>query len=189
MMHQVQHAVDQGFNITIASSAFGMMGGFGMVGKFGWGFISDRIGREVTYSLGIICNIIAVLIFMTLRDPSQVRMLYTFSFFFGLSYGIAQPSVTAMVADLFQGRNLGSILGFIGIGVAIGGALGPVFSGYLFDVTGSYRIAFTVAILIIILSAVTVWVAGPRKVRLVAGKAKAASARLQWVPDDQKASG
>lgn len=83
----------------------------------------------------------------------------------------------SIAADLFQGKNLGTILGFMGIGIAIGGALGPIFSGYVFDMVGDYRIAFTVAILAIVLSAASVWVAGPRKVRLVAGRAKASSAR------------
>jgi MFS family permease len=172
MLHQVQYAVDVGFSIMVASSAFGMMGLLGMVGKFGWGLLSDRIGREVTYFLGILCNVAGVSLFIILKDPSQLWILYTFSVFFGLSYGIAQPLMTAMAADLFQGRSLGTILGFTGIGVAIGGALGPVFSGYLFDVVGNYRIAFTVAIIAIVLSAASVWIAAPREVRLVTGRVK-----------------
>lgn len=186
MMHQVQHSVDVGFDMAVAGSAFGLMGLWGMMGKFGWGFISDRIGREITFSLGILCNIVGVSLFMTLRDPSQLWMLYTFSVFFGLSYGIAQPLITAMAADLFQGRNLGAILGFVGIGVAIGGSLGPLFSGYLFDVTGSYRIAFTVAMLVITLSAASVWAASPRKVRLVAGRARVAAARSRLVVGEER---
>ena len=176
-IHQVQYAVDAGFDMMVAGSAFGLVGLFGMAGKFGWGFISDRIGRELTWTLGIVCNVIGVSILMAVNDPSQLWMLYSFSAFFGLSYGMGQPIVTAMNADLFQGKNLGSIFGFGGIAIALGGAWGPLFSAYLFDVTGSYQIPFTVAILSVSCSVFFVWLAGPRKVRLVAGRAKAAEAR------------
>lgn len=173
MMHQVQYAKDVGFSLTTASSAFALVGLMGTVGKFGWGFLSDYIGREMTYTLGASCNILAVLMLMSVTDPSQLWLLYAFSLLFGLSYGIAQPLITAAMADLFQGPTLGRIFGSAGIGVAIGGALGPVFSGYLFDTTGSYHVAFTVAIASVALAAVAMWVASPRKVRLVPAKAKA----------------
>lgn len=179
MMHQVQHAVDVGFNIATASSAFALVGLMGTIGKFGWGFLSDYIGREMTYTLGALCNILAVLLLMAVNDPSQLWLLYAFSLLFGLSYGIAQPLITAAMADLFQGPTLGRIFGFAGIGVAIGGALGPVFSGYLFDTTRSYHVAFVVAIMGVALAAVAMWVAGPRKVRLVPAKAKARALAAQ----------
>lgn len=179
MMHQVQHAVDVGFDKTMASSAFGIVGLLGMIGKFGWGVLSDRIGREITYILGVLSNVVAISIFLSLSDPSQVWILYGFAIFFGLGYGIAQPVTTAIIADLFQGKSLGVIMGFIVSGAAIGGAIGPVFSGYVFDVTGSYRIAFLTAIVNVCLSGVFAWLAAPRKVRLVAGKARAIRAKLE----------
>ncbi|MBI1987576.1 MAG: MFS transporter [Nitrospinae bacterium] len=179
MMHQVQHAVDVGFSITVASSAFALVGLMGTLGKFGWGFLSDYIGREMTYTLGALCNMLAILLLMSVSDPSQLWLLYAFSLLFGLSYGIAQPLITAVMADLFQGPSLGRIFGSAGIGVAIGGALGPVFSGYLFDTTGSYHVAFAVAIAGVALAAGAMWVASPRKVRLVPAKAKARALAAQ----------
>ena len=184
MMHQVQHAVDIGFTRFVASSAFGVVGLLGMIGKFVWGLLSDRIGRETTYTLGVLANIIAISFFISLQNPSQVWILYAFAIFFGLGYGIAQPIQTAIIADLFQGRSLGVIMGFIVMGATIGGAIGPVFSGYVFDVTGSYRIAFLTATAIVILSGVFAWLASPSKVRLVTGKAlvRASIKKLEEVP-------
>jgi cyanate permease len=51
-----------------------------------------------------------------------------------------------------------------------GGAAGPWATGWLFDLTGSYTIAFAIGVAVSILSAVAIWRASPRKVRAVAGQ-------------------
>jgi MFS family permease len=73
--------------------------------------------------------------------------------------------LTAIPADLFAGRNLGVILGAAQGGGGVGGLIGPFLGGWLFDVTGSYQIAFAVAALAIAVSAVAAWVAAPRRAR------------------------
>lgn len=172
MLHQVQYAVDAGFDVAVASGAFGMIGFWGMVGKFTWGAISDRVGREMAWLMGSVCFILGVLVLLSIDDPSDLAQLYLFGALFGLGYAIAQPLGTAMTADLFQGRNFGAIFGCLAVGTGLGGALGPVFSGYIHDVTNSYQTAFFVAILLVATSTIAVWVAGPRKVRRVQGRAQ-----------------
>jgi cyanate permease len=56
------------------------------------------------------------------------------------------------------------------IGLA-GGAMGPWLTGLLHDLTGSYTIAFSIAIGVSALSAFAIWRASPGKIRAVAGKA------------------
>jgi cyanate permease len=51
----------------------------------------------------------------------------------------------------------------------MGGAAGPWVTGALHDATGSYTLAFWVAIGCSILSAGAIWLAAPRQVRTVAG--------------------
>ena len=51
-----------------------------------------------------------------------------------------------------------------------GGAAGPWVTGALHDATGSYTLAFCIAIGGNALSAVAIWLAAPRKVRAVAGR-------------------
>lgn len=51
MVHQVAFLRDQGFNPMLAASAVGLVGLCGSVGKVGWGWVSDRIGREPSYAL------------------------------------------------------------------------------------------------------------------------------------------
>ena len=70
---------------------------------------------------------------------------------------IAQLS--AIPADAFAGPRLGAILGVVQAGGGLGGAIGPVLGGGLFDVTGGYRLAFTMAAFAVAGSAVAAWVA------------------------------
>ena len=51
-----------------------------------------------------------------------------------------------------------------------GGAAGPWVTGALFDATGSYTLAFEIAIVCSTFSILAIWLAAPRKVRAVAGR-------------------
>ncbi len=48
-------------------------------------------------------------------------------------------------------------------GGGLGGFIGPFLGGYLFDLTGSYRMSFTVSALAIAGAAIAAWIAAPRK--------------------------
>ena len=51
----------------------------------------------------------------------------------------------SVAADLFQGRSFGLIYGVNEAVLGVGSALGPWLGGFVFDVTGSYRIALLIA--------------------------------------------
>ena len=83
----------------------------------------------------------------------------------GVGFGMRISLLAAIPADLFAGRHLGVILGAAQGGGGLGGFIGPFLGGWLFDVTGSYQVAFAVAALAIAASAVAAWVAAPRRAR------------------------
>jgi len=47
-----------------------------------------------------------------------------------------------MVAELFGTRSQGAIFGTVALSGTIGGAIGPLLAGWLFDINGSYQLAF-----------------------------------------------
>jgi MFS family permease len=75
-----------------------------------------------------------------------------------------------IVAELFEGRHYGTILGFASGSLIVGGAAGPLVAGLVHDLTGSYRIAFLIAIALCFVSSVAIWLAAPRRVRMVPGR-------------------
>jgi MFS family permease len=78
--------------------------------------------------------------------------------------------IGAIPAEIFQGRHYGTIFGTLMLASIGGGAVGPWLTGALHDATGSYTIAFWIAIFCSLLSAIAIWLAAPRKVRMVAGR-------------------
>ena len=72
--------------------------------------------------------------------------------------------------ELFQGARYSSIFAVLNIASNAGAGMGPWVTGLLYDRTGSYAPAFWLAIACSAVSVVAVWLAAPRKVRLVAGR-------------------
>jgi MFS family permease len=87
------------------------------------------------------------------------------------SIGYALTSVMGpIVAEIFEGPHYGAIFGTITIALIGGGAAGPWVAGVIHDANATYRPAFQLAILCCTVSIVAVWLAAPRKVRLVPGQ-------------------
>jgi MFS family permease len=86
-----------------------------------------------------------------------------------LGYGLTSI-MGAVVLEIFQGADYGSIFGTIMLAALAGGAAGPWVTGALHDVTGDYTVAFAIGIAVSLLSAFAIWRAAPGKVRAVAGK-------------------
>lgn len=179
--HQVALVVDVGYTELFATLVFAFYGGMNMTGTLG-GFISDRLGRELTATLGCTAMVLGAMMLRLVQDASQPYLLYIYAVLFGLGAGLNSPTISAAAADLFQGRNFGSINGFIVAGFGLGGALGPYLGGLIYDIAGSYDLALIMVILATALAMALVWIAAPRKVRRVAGQA-----RLQPAPGNLSA--
>ena len=59
------------------------------------------------------------------------------------------------------GRRFGVIYGFLSVGNGIGGGVAPWFGGFVHDVTGSYRIAFLIAVGFCAVGSACFWLARP----------------------------
>lgn len=170
LVHQTKYIIDNGFDKLFAAYILGLGGLLGIIGQVVWGHISDRIGREEVWTIGALGQIIAILFLISIKYYPGEWPLYAMSLSQGLlAYALA-PIYSAITAEIFQGRHYGTILGFISIGSGLGGSLGPWIGGVLFDLTGTYLLAFIVALLAAAFSTLFIWLASPGKIRVVAGK-------------------
>ena len=156
-LHQLAFAVDLGFDRLYAAGVLGIGSGLAIVGTILTGTMSDHIGRERSAILAYGVSIVGVICALVLSGPHQGWLLWLHASFFGLTWGARGPAVTAKTADLFPGPNLGAIVGVITIGSGIGSALGSWAAGRIFDVSGSYRVAFVLAILSYVGGCITFW--------------------------------
>ena len=145
-LHQLAFAVDVGFDKLYAATVLGVGSFLAIAGTIFTGTISDYIGRERSAILAYGISIVGVVCALFITGPHQRWLLWLHACFFGLTWGARGPAITAKTADLFPGRHLGAILGVITIGAGIGSAVGSWAAGWIFDISGSYRLAFLLAI-------------------------------------------
>jgi MFS family permease len=80
-------------------------------------------------------------------------LLWAYVLPFGLTLGARGPIVAALTADVYRGQSFGVVLGVITFGNRVGSAIGPWLGGVIYDMTGSYRLAFGVSIAALSLAA------------------------------------
>ena len=146
-VHQVAFLVDHGISAMMAASVVGVVGVASIVGKTGGGWLSDRIERELVYVGGVAVLVGSVGALLLVGVSPTQWGAYGYAVMLGIGYAVTAAIMPAMVADRFQGRHFGSILGVGLFGSSAGSAFGPWMSGYLHDVTGSYTLPFTLAAL------------------------------------------
>lgn len=73
---------------------------------------------------------------------------YLSSFLFGIAYGGAVCVVPLIVAKAFGTRHFGVIFGVLTIGMGTGAVLGPIFGGYMYDLTRTYSNSFLTDVLV-----------------------------------------
>jgi MFS family permease len=156
--HQVAHAVDRGFPQPTVVWLFAFGAGCMMAGNLLGGWLSDRVGRGWVFVLGTVVAILGIGCLALMRGPQDLvlLLLYTVS---GFGFGMRIAQLSTIPADVFAGPHLGAILGVIQAGGGLGGAIGPFLGGWLFDVTGSYRLAFMAAGVAVAGSGVAAWFA------------------------------
>lgn len=157
LAHQVAFMHDLGYSEVIGAVVLGLYGVVEVVGNLS-SFVADRFRRDLVFvvgSLGLMASII--LLMLTGGGESGLWRLYGYSILFGFCNGLVGPVLSAIPADIFQGRNFGGINGLLMLGFGVGGALGPWLGGFLFDISGTYTLVFYMALFSFLLASLLVW--------------------------------
>ncbi len=162
LAHQVKFSVDVGYSSLFSASVFALFGVFMVAGQFS-SSVSDWIGREITVTLATILSIGALIALVMAKDTSKPWLLYLYASGFGYGTGLYSPTIFAGMADIFYGKNFGPIAGSLLTGMGLGGAIGPWFGGYLYDISGSYNGAFISCMVCLFLACIAFWMAAPGK--------------------------
>ncbi len=138
-VHIVAYCGDLGYGVARGAEMLSLMLGFGIVSRLASGFIADRIGGLATLLLGSVLQGTA-LVFYLLFDG--LTSLYVISAMFGLFQGGIVPSYALIVREYFPPGEAGVRVGVVLMATLFGMALGGWLSGVIFDLTGSYAMAF-----------------------------------------------
>ena len=139
MAHIVAHATDAGIPATVAATIISAIGIVSTASKVGAGAALDRLQSK---RILIILAILMSISFLLLQLSGELWLLYLFAVIFAVSYGGFATAMSPLVAEYFGLRAHGTILGIILFANGMGCAAGPYITGLVFDVTGSYNLAF-----------------------------------------------
>jgi MFS family permease len=169
-VHQTKYLVEVGFSTGYAAWALGFVSLAGIPGQIALGHLSDRIGREWVWTVGCLGFALCYAALLVLSQaPAAAVLAFMVAAQGMLGYGLTSV-IGAIGVEIFQGPHYGTIFGTLMLAAIGGGAAGPWVTGALYDATGSYTLAFWIAIGCSVLSAVAIWRAAPRRVRAVAGR-------------------
>jgi MFS family permease len=138
-VHIVSYCGDLGYGPSRGADMLALMLGFGIVSRIASGFLADRIGGVATLLTGSFLQGVALLLYMLFDG---LGALYVISALFGLFQGGIVPSYAIIIREYFEPEEAGARVGAVIMATLFGMAFGGWFSGYLFDVAGSYRAAF-----------------------------------------------
>ncbi|MDB5093151.1 MAG: Major facilitator superfamily 1 transporter [Candidatus Eremiobacteraeota bacterium] len=148
-----------GESAAVAASVYGLVSILNGLGRFFWGTVSDRIGRNLTYT---VMYLLQAAMFVTLI---RLHSIAAVSICFGivlLCYGGGFGVMPSFSADFFGTKYYGQIYGFILTAWGVGGVVGPLIAARVKDATGSYRgTLLPVAIMLVVAAVIPFFVHKP----------------------------
>lgn len=139
-LHIVVHGMDLGMTAGVAAFLLSTMGIASVVGRLAGGRFVDVIGGKRAM---ISCFIPLIIALFSLLFIDTFWMLFVTIAIYGFAHGGLFTIISPTVAEYFGLRAHGVIFGIVVFCGTIGGAIGPVMAGRIFDVTGSYFYAFS----------------------------------------------
>jgi OFA family oxalate/formate antiporter-like MFS transporter len=118
-----------------ALGIYGFIALFNGLGRFFWGAVSDRIGRNWAY---ILIYGSQVLIFFFIGGIHALALVATLFAIVLLDYGGGFGTMPSFTADYFGTKYMGVNYGWILLAWGVGGIVGPIFVAFVKDHTGSF---------------------------------------------------
>ncbi|MDU8941881.1 MFS transporter [Ovoidimarina sediminis] len=138
-VHIVALCADLGFGPAVGAEMLSLMLLGGVASRLVSGFLADRIGGILTLLTGSVLQCIALFLYL---PAGGLTSLYVVSLVFGLSQGGIVPSYSIVVREYMPAREAGARVGSVTFATIVGMAVGGWASGWIYDATGSYDMAF-----------------------------------------------
>lgn len=152
--HEYAFLTDLGWPLGTAALAISLYGLFAMVGKLLIGAIADRTSPSRSAAICFAFLSACLLLVLAVKvDP----VVWLFVVIYGLGTGGISLVRPLVAVEVFGLGRFGAVYGLITGLASLGSVVGPLFAGYVFDITGSYDTAFAVCALTFALAAVAIW--------------------------------
>jgi OFA family oxalate/formate antiporter-like MFS transporter len=152
----LQAGIKAGF-IFVAMLAVG-----NAAGRIVAGVLSDKIGR--TWTMFAVFVFQAILMFL-LRGLDAYGTLFLASVLIGFNYGANLSVFPSATKDYFGLKNFGVNYGFVFTAWGVGGILGPMLSGLIFDSDKNFNNAYLIAAVCLLVAAGLTFATRPPKAK------------------------
>ena len=171
-VHLVAYCGDLGYGVAHGAEMLSLMMALGIVSRIGSGFVADAIGGSATLMIGSFMQGVALALYLYFDGLTS---LFVVSGIFGLFQGGIVPMYAVICRELLPPRQAGAAIGLVVSATIFGMAFGGYFSGVIFDLTSSYRMAFLNGLLFNVFNfAIVAWLFWRRQRRAPAGALLAA---------------
>ena len=143
-VHIVSYCVGLGYGPAVGVQMLSVMLFGGVISRIVSGLIADKLGGIKTVLLGSFLQCVALVMYLPFDGMAS---LYVVSLVFGLSQGGIVPGYAVIIREYLPPREAGERVGFVIMMTILGMALGGWMSGWIYDLTGSYQMAFINGIL------------------------------------------
>lgn len=137
--HIIPFFEDRGISPQLAATILGLATGVSIFGRVAAGYIADRVAIKYVIMFCFLLQIVGLLL---LLGTMSMTMVWLFVIVFGIAIGGMFALEPLLMSQYFGLASFGAIYGGLWALVALGFAGGPPLAGYIFDVTGSYDLAF-----------------------------------------------
>jgi MFS family permease len=138
-VHLAVHSMDLGMTAGRAALLLSVLGAASIAGRLVIGLGADRLGGKRAFILSFIPLIASLFAFAITTAHLPLFLVVAL---YGFAHGGLFTLVSPVVAEYFGMRAHGSIFGIIVFFGTIGGSIGPILAGWVFDLLGSYQPTF-----------------------------------------------
>jgi len=152
IQNQVPHLEDIGFPIAMAATTLSGVGMGSAIGKFGFGWLCDRIPPKYACCIGFGLQVAAIIILVNVRPGSPLAIIWLYAITMGLGAGSWLPTMSMLISTNFGLASYGAILGIVMLFQNIGVATGPLMAAYMYDTMNTYQWAFTIFVALYVIA-------------------------------------
>ena len=150
-IHLPAYLIDRGLSAEIGGWTLGIIGLFNIVGAMASGWLGGRLPKRYILSFIYFTRSLAVVALITLPASPTVTLIY--GAVTGLMWLSSVPPTSGLVALMFGTRWMAMLFGIAFFSHQVGGFLGVLLGGVLYERTGSYDVVWWLGVLFGVISA------------------------------------
>ena len=152
-VHEMPYLISLGISEKLAALTMLGITTSSLIGRLGFAWLGDIYDKRRLLAMTCALQTVGMFIFANIRSP---WMIIPFLLTYGPGYGATFPLLPAIQADYFGTKTFASLRGLYAVGWTISGVIAPLFAGWIYDVRGSYHLAFTLFAILCIFAIPTI---------------------------------